>query len=360
MYNFALIGAAGYIAPRHMKAIKDTGNVLVTALDPHDAVGVIDSYFPASTFFVEFERFDRHVEKLKRQGEDKRIHYVSITSPNYLHDSHVRFALRTGAHAICEKPLVLNPWNIDALAELEKESGKKVNTILQLRHHPSIISLKKRVDVATFDPVSLPATPDFSEFEPHPPALATCPPTKYNVDLTYITSRGRWYLISWKGNIAKSGGVATNIGIHFFDMLQWVFGGAQENIVHLLEPTRAAGYLELEKARVRWFLSLDSNDLPHEARLAKKTTYRSITVNGKEIEFSDGFTDLHTVSYEQILKGNGFGLADVRPCIDIAHNIRSAEPIGLRGEHHPALSIVKAKGLRSSIETGQKLRVEGI
>ena len=321
MYNFALIGAAGYIAPRHMKAIKDTGNTLVVALDPHDAVGIIDSHFPNSTFFVEFERFDRYVEKLKRQGEDRRIHYVSIASPNYLHDAHVRFALRVGANAICEKPLVLNPWNIDALAELEKESGKKVNTILQLRHHPSIIALKEKAD----------SNP--SPFSPSPLALSP----KYDIDLTYITSRGRWYLVSWKGSIDKSGGVATNIGIHFFDMLQWVFGGVQENIVHLLEPTKAAGYLELERARVRWFLSLDSNDLPQEAKLANKTTYRSITVDGKEIEFSDGFADLHTVSYEQILKGNGFGLADVRPCIDIAHNIREAIPIGLKGEYHPTL-----------------------
>ena len=198
MYNFALIGAAGYIAPRHMKAIKDTGNTLVAALDPHDAVGVIDGYFPQSAFFVEFERFDRHVEKLRRQGEDKKVHYVSIASPNYLHDAHVRFALRVGANAICEKPLVLNPWNIDALAELEEESGKKINTILQLRHHPSIIALKERIDSA----------PERS--------------AKYDVDLTYITSRGKWYLISWKGNIDKSGGVATNIGIHFFDMLQFL------------------------------------------------------------------------------------------------------------------------------------------
>jgi UDP-N-acetyl-2-amino-2-deoxyglucuronate dehydrogenase len=298
MYNFALIGAAGYIAPRHMKAIKDTENTLVAALDPHDAVGIIDSHFPNSAFFVEFERFDRYVEKLKRQGEDKRIHYVSIASPNYLHDAHVRFALRVGANAICEKPLVLNPWNIDALAELERESGKKVNTILQLRHHPSIIALKEKVDSN-----SSPLTTHSSHS------------SKYDIDLTYIT----------------------NIGIHFFDMLQWVFGGVQENTVHLLEPTKAAGYLELEKARVRWFLSLDSNDLPQEAKLANKTTYRSITVNGKEIEFSDGFADLHTVSYEQILKGNGFGLADVRSCIDIAHNIREAMPVGLKGEYHPTL-----------------------
>lgn len=326
MYNFALIGAAGYIAPRHMKAIKDTGNTLVTALDPHDAVGVIDSHFPDSTFFVEFERFDRYVEKLKRQGDTKKVHYVSIASPNYLHDAHVRFALRVGANAICEKPLVLNPWNIDALIELEKESGKKVNTILQLRHHRSIIALKEQVDKTA---VSAPSSTSSHKFD---------------IDLTYITSRGRWYLISWKGNRDKSGGVATNIGIHFFDMLQWIFGGVQENTVHLLEPTRAAGYLELEKARVRWFLSLDSNDLPPEARLSKKTTYRSITLNGREIEFSDGFTDLHTVSYEKILNGNGFGLVDARPCIEIAHDIREATPIGLKGEYHPGVRAMSING----------------
>lgn len=318
MYNFALVGAGGYIAPRHMKAIKETGNRLVAALDPHDAVGVIDSYFPDSTFFVEFERFDRHVERLKRQGEDKRVHYVSIASPNYLHDAHVRFALRVGANAICEKPLVLNPWNIDALMDLEKESGKKVNTILQLRHHPAIVALKEQIN-------SVPRH------------------TKYDIDLTYITSRGRWYLISWKGNIDKSGGVATNIGIHFFDMLQWVFGSVQNSIVHLLEPTKAAGYLELENAHIRWFLSLDSDDLPQQARLMKKTTYRSITINGEELEFSDGFTDLHTVSYQEILKGNGFGLSDVKNCINIAHDIRIAQPIGLKGEYHQGLKLIKGK-----------------
>lgn len=316
MYNFALIGAAGYIAPRHMKAIKETGNTLVAALDPHDAVGVIDSYFPDSTFFVEFERFDRHVERLKRQGEGQRVHYVSIASPNYLHDAHVRFALRVGANAICEKPLVLNPWNIDALIELEKESGKKVNTILQLRHHPAIVALKEQMNSSARHS------------------------TKYDIDLTYITSRGRWYLISWKGNLDKSGGVATNIGIHFFDMLQWVFGSVQDNIVHLMEPTRAAGYLELENARIRWFLSLDSNDLPQQARLMKKTTYRSITINGDDLEFSDGFTDLHTVSYQEILKGNGFGLSDVKNCINIAHDIRIAQPIGIKGEYHAGLKAI--------------------
>lgn len=314
MYNFALIGAAGYIAPRHMKAIKETGNNIVAALDPHDAVGVIDSYFPDSAFFTEFERFDRHVEKLKRQGENKKIHYVSIASPNYLHDAHVRFALRVGANAICEKPLVLNPWNIDALAELEKESGQRIYTILQLRYHPSIIALKDKINSALSDK------------------------TKYDIDLTYITSRGKWYLISWKGDVDKSGGVTTNIGIHFFDMLQWIFGNVQNNIVHISEPTKAAGYLEMQKARVRWFLSINHQDLPDEAKLKNKSTYRSIKVNGKEIEFSDGFADLHTLSYEHVLGGDGFGLQHVKPCIEIAHEIREALPIGAKGDYHPAIN----------------------
>ncbi|HBE44884.1 MAG TPA: oxidoreductase [Deltaproteobacteria bacterium] len=321
MKNFVLLGAAGYIAPRHMRAIKETGNVLVAAMDPHDAVGIIDSYFPDSAFFTEFERLDRHVEKLKRMGDEKRVHYVSIASPNYLHDAHIRFALRVGAHAICEKPLVLEPWNVDALKEIEKEYGRKVNAILQLRLHPSIIALKQKVDAINYPPSTI----------NHPN------PTKSNIDLTYITSRGRWYLYSWKGNKEKSGGVATNIGIHFFDMLQWIFGKVQQNIVHLSESTRVAGYLELEKARIRWLLSLDRNDLPEIARANGKTTYRSITVNNEEVEFSEGFTDLHTVSYQEILKDNGFGLDDVRPSIEIAHDIRHANPIGPKGEYHPFL-----------------------
>ncbi len=312
MKNFALIGAAGYIAPRHMKAIKETGNNLAAALDKHDAVGVIDSYFPDASFFIEFERLDRHVERLKRTDDDKRIHYVSIASPNYLHDAHMRFALRVGADAICEKPLVLNPWNVDALEEMQKETGRRVNSILQLRLHPSIIALKER-------------------------SLAGPKDTKVNIDLTYITSRGRWYLVSWKGDISKSGGVATNIGIHFFDMLQWIFGPVQRNVVHVHQETKAAGFLELANARVRWFLSLDRNDLPENAVAEKKTTYRSITVNGEEIEFSDGFTDLHTVSYQKILEGDGFGLSDVKQSIETAFEIRNAKPVGLKGEYHPLL-----------------------
>jgi UDP-N-acetyl-2-amino-2-deoxyglucuronate dehydrogenase len=315
MFNFALIGAAGYIAPRHMKAIKDTGNVLVAALDKNDSVGVVDSYFPDANFFVEFERLDRHVEKLRRMGEDKRVHYVSIASPNYLHDAHIRFALRVGADAICEKPLVLNPWNVDALKEMEKESGKTVNAILQLRLHPAIMALKKEIQ-------------------------NTSKIRKVNVVLTYITSRGRWYSVSWKGDVLKSGGIATNIGIHFFDMLQWIFGGVQKSIVHLLQPTKAAGYLELDQAKIRWFLSLDRNDLPEEARVKNMSTYRSVTVNDKEIEFSDGFADLHTASYEEILKGNGFGLDDVKPCINIVHDIRNAKPVYPEGEYHPFLKTV--------------------
>lgn len=310
MYNFALIGAAGYIAPRHMKAVKETGNNLAAAIDKHDAVGVIDSYFPDSSFFVEFERFDRHVEKLRRKGGDEKIHYVSIASPNYLHDSHIRFALRVGADAICEKPLVLNPWNLDAIEELEKESGHRVNAILQLRLHPAIKALKEKVMAS---------------------------PGKFDVDLTYITSRGRWYLVSWKGDLSKSGGVGTNIGIHFFDMLQWVFGRVQHLTVHMSEPSKVAGYLELEKARVRWFLSIDRDDLPESAVEGKKTTYRSITVNGEEVEFSEGFTDLHTLSYSEILKGSGFNLGDVRPSIEIAYQIRNALPVGRKGEYHPFL-----------------------
>lgn len=317
MKNFALIGAAGYIAPRHMKAIKETGNRLVAVLDKHDAVGVIDSYFPDASFFVEFERFDRHVEKLKRIDEDKQVHYVSIASPNYLHDSHIRFALRVGANAICEKPLVLNPWNVDALKDIQRETGKSVNAILQLRLHPAIIALKDRNSNASDK-------------------------RKADIDLTYITSRGRWYLVSWKGDVSKSGGVATNIGIHFFDMLQWIFGPAQSNVVHVHQPTKAAGYLELERARVRWFLSLDRNDLPESARSDNKTTYRSITINGEEVEFSEGFTDLHTTSYGEILAGKGFGLDDVKQSIETAFEIRNAAPVGIKGEYHPFLKSTEA------------------
>jgi len=308
--RFALIGAGGYIAPRHLKAVKDTGNVLVAALDPSDSVGILDSYFPDAHFFTEFERFDRHLEKQRRKGE--RVDYVSICSPNYLHDAHVRFALRIGAHAICEKPLVLNPWNATALAEIEQETGRRISTILQLRLHPVIQALKQRI--------------------------AEGPGSKvYDVDLTYITSRGRWYLVSWKGEVTKSGGVATNIGIHFFDMLTWIFGPTRQNVVHVSEPTRAAGYLELERARVRWLLSVNRGDLPVAPAAGKPATYRSITVDGQEVEFSEGFTELHTDSYRQILAGQGFGIKDVLPSIQIASDIRGAAAAGLVGTYHPML-----------------------
>jgi UDP-N-acetyl-2-amino-2-deoxyglucuronate dehydrogenase len=313
MSNFALIGAAGYIAPRHMQAIKATGNRLVAAVDPSDSVGVIDSYFPDSSFFTEFERFDRHVDKQRRAAGGEKIDYVSICSPNYLHDSHMRFALRSDADAICEKPLVLNPWNIDGLQELEAHTGRKVNTILQLRVHPSIVELRQKVMAGTRD-------------------------TKHEVDLTYITSRGKWYLHSWKGDEKKSGGIATNIGVHFFDMLHFIFGALQENRVHVSEDMRASGYLEYERARVRWFLSVDELDLPAAQQAAGQRTFRSITVDGEEIEFSGGFTDLHTRSYESILAGQGFGLEANRCAISTVAHIRTTTPLGLTGDYHPALN----------------------
>ncbi len=309
--KFALIGAAGYIAPRHMKAIKETGNELVAALDPFDSVGIIDSFFPQADFFTEPERFDRHLDKLRRSVSGK-VDYVSICSPNYLHDAHIRLGLRNRAHVICEKPLVLNPWNLAGLEEIEKESGKRIFNILQLRLHPVITALKRRI--------------------------ANGPDNKiYDVDLTYITSRGKWYFYSWKGNVTKSGGVATNIGIHFFDMLSWIFGPVGENKVHVYQNNKAAGFLQLKKARVRWFLSLDRNDLPAAAVENGLPTYRSITVNGEEIEFSGGFTDLHTESYRQILAGKGFGIAEARNSIEIVHDIRTTTPMGLTGDYHPFL-----------------------
>jgi len=312
MKNFALIGAAGYIAPRHMKAIKDTNNKLLAAYDKGDSVGIIDSYFPNADFFVEFERFDRHIEKLKYE---KKVYldYVSICSPNYLHDAHIRFALRSGADAICEKPLVLNPWNIDKLKKVEENTGKQVFNILQLRVHPSIIALKEKV-----------AKSDKS--------------TKFEVDLTYLTSRGHWYQTSWKGDNSKSGGIATNIGVHFYDMLSWIFGNVQENVVHVHERDRAAGYLEFENARVRWFLSINAEYLPQEVKAKGQTTFRSITIDGEELEFSGGFTDLHTMVYQDILNGKGYGLEAARTAIEIVHTIRNSEPVGLKGEFHSFLS----------------------
>ncbi|KAA1174701.1 Gfo/Idh/MocA family oxidoreductase [Marinobacter salinexigens] len=310
--KFALIGAAGYIAPRHMKAIKDTGNDLIAAMDKNDSVGIIDSHFPEADFFTEFERFDRHIDKLRRARNGGAVDYISICSPNYLHDSHMRFALRAGADAICEKPLVLNPWNIDGLLDIEKDTGKKVNTILQLRVHPSIIALREKVQ---------------SEERS----------TKHEVDLTYITSRGHWYLQSWKGDQKKSGGIATNIGVHFYDMLHFIFGELQGNIVHYSDDTMAAGYLEYEKARVRWFLSVDYKYVPESAKAQGQRTYRSITVDGDEIEFSGGFTDLHTRSYEEILAGRGFGLEENRVAIETVSTIRNSTPVGLTGDYHPFL-----------------------
>ena len=296
MKNYALIGAGGYIAPRHMNAIKSTGGNLLAALDKHDSVGILDSYFPEADFFTEFERFDRHLEKLKRQGVP--IHYVSVCSPNYLHDSHIRFGLRIGADVICEKPLVLNPWNVDGLIEMEKETGRNVYTILQLRLHPAIIALKEKVQKSASS-------------------------KRYDIDLRYITSRGHWYHISWKGDIQKSGGIATNIGIHFFDMLLWIFGDVKENIVTQRTNDTAAGKLILEKADINWFLSIDANTLPTDVREAGKRTFRSLTIDGEQFEFSEGFTELHTRSYEEILGGNGFPLMDARKSIDLVHKIRN-------------------------------------
>jgi len=298
MKDFALIGAAGYLAPRHMKAIKETGNNLVAALDKHDNVGILDSYFPNADFFTEFERFDRHLDKLKRKG--KKVDYVSICAPNYLHDSHIRFALRHGADAICEKPLVLNPWNIDALEEIEKETGKKVYTILQLRLHPGIIALRQKVLNGPKDKI-------------------------YDVNLRYITSRGKWYHISWKGDESKSGGISTNIGIHFFDMLLWIFGDVKSNKVTIHTPYAAEGLLDLERARVSWFLSIDYNAIPEKIKASGKRTFRSLTIENEEIEFSEGFTDLHTVSYQEILNGNGFGIEAAKPSIRLVHAIRNYE-----------------------------------
>ncbi len=308
MKNFALIGAAGYVAPRHMRAIKDTHNNLLAAYDPFDSVGVIDSHFPKADFFTEFERFDRHLEKLKRK--DEKIDYVAICSPNYLHDAHIRFGLRHGADVICEKPIVLNPWNIDALEEMEEETGQNIYNILQLRLHPSIIALKKKVEEGPADKI-------------------------YDFDLTYLTSRGHWYYTSWKGDVKKSGGIATNIGVHFYDMLQWVFGGLKQNVVHIHTHDRAAGYLEFEKARVRWFLSINYDVIPEHVKATGARTYRSITIDGEEIEFSSGFTDLHTRSYEGVLEGNGFRIGEARKAIEIVHAIRNSTPIGLKGAFHP-------------------------
>ena len=296
MKNFILIGAAGYIAPRHMKAIKETGNNLIAAYDPYDGVGVMDSHFPQAHFFTEFERFDRHIEKIKRAGT--KIDYVSICSPNYLHDSHIRYGLRIGADVICEKPLVLNPWNVDALIELEEEYNNKVHTILQLRHHEAILELKEKIDNGPADKI-------------------------YDIDLTYITSRGNWYYTSWKGNEDKSGGIASNIGVHFFDMLQWIFGPMEQATVDIKTKDTNSGTLRLKQAKVNWYLSINAENLPQKAKDQGLPTFRTLSIEGEDLEFSKGFTDLHTVSYQKILNGAGYGLADAKSSIEIVSEIRN-------------------------------------
>lgn len=306
--NFAVFGVAGYVAPRHLRAIKETGNNMVAAYDKSDSVGVIDAYFPDAAFFTEMELFDRHVSKMKNTPQE--LDYISVCTPNYLHDAHTRYALRLGTDVICEKPLVLNPWNVDYLQNVERETGHRVSNILQLRLHPSIVALKKKVESGPRDKV-------------------------YDVDLTYITVRGNWYYTSWKGNESKSGGIATNIGVHFYDMLYYLFGDVQENVVHVSTHDRVAGFIRLKNARVRYFLSINKATLPVEAVEAGKTVFRRIVIDGEVFEFSDGFTDLHTESYSQILQGNGFGLDDVRPCIQIIYEIRNAAPVGLKGDYHP-------------------------
>ncbi len=316
MKNFLLIGAAGYIAPRHLKAIKETGSNLIAALDPYDGAGILDSYFPEADFFTEFERFDRHVDKLRRK--EVGIDYVSVCSPNFLHDSHIRFGLRTGADVICEKPIVLNPWNVDALSEIERETGKNIYNILQLRLHPSVIELKNKIENGPEDKI-------------------------YDIDLSYITARGHWYYTSWKGDIAKSGGVASNIGVHFFDMLIWIFGEVQSNIVHLHEHDRAAGFLQLKKARVRWFLSINYQTIPDEIKKRGLRTFRSITVDGDTFEFSDGFTELHTRSYENILSGKGFRISETAKVIETVYTIRNSSPVGLKGDFHPLAKLPLSK-----------------
>lgn len=329
--NFAVTGVGGYIAPRHLKAIRDTGSRIVAAVDPKDSVGVLDQYSFDARFFTEFERFDRHLEKLRRAGDESRVHYVSVCSPNYLHDAHCRLALRIGADAICEKPLVINPWNLDALEELEAETGSRIFTVLQLRVHPKLLALREK--------------------------LLSSRGATHDVELTYITARGPWYHVSWKGSDAKSGGVATNIGIHFFDMLQWLFGEAGDCRVHRSDERRASGFLELERARVRWYLSVERTDLPPSAIAAGRTTYRSILVDGDEIEFTDGFADLHTRVYEETLAGRGFGISHARPSIELVHRIRNtpvtpadelAHPF-ISGRDRQAFAAVASAGARAGV-----------
>ena len=313
MHNFALVGAAGFVAPRHMKAIRDTGNRLVAAVDPHDSVGVLDAHFPDARFFTEIERFDRHIEKLRRDDPESAVDYVSVCSPNYLHDAHVRLALRVGAHAICEKPLVINPWNLDQLKQIEDEHQRQIYTVLQLRLHPQLIELKKKIELESVA-------------------------DKHDVSLAYITRRGQWYDASWKGEIARSGGVSMNIGIHFFDMLMWLYGKVEGTEVHLREERRMAGWIELERARVRWFLSIDERDLPATVREKGGFAHRSITADGREIDMSEGFGDLHTRVYEDILAGGGYGLDDARPAIDLVYHIRNDTIVDATPNAHPLLA----------------------
>ena len=310
--NFAITGVAGYIAPRHLKAIQDTGNRLVAATDPHDAVGILDRFAFDCRFFTEFERFDRHLEKLRRGPEESRVHYVSVCSPNYLHDAHMRLALRVGANVICEKPLVINPWNLDALEELEQETGGRVSTILQLRVHPQLMALRDQLKAESGK--------------------------RHSVRLTYITARGGWYHVSWKGPEDGSGGIVTNIGIHFFDLITWLFGPVRRSVVHLREPQRAAGVLDLERADVQWYLSTESSDLPFAPEPGAKTTFRSITVDDREVEFSEGFTDLHTRVYEEVLAGRGFGIAEARPSVELTAQIRSAPVVAPTADAHPKVT----------------------
>ena len=317
MVNFAITGVAGYVAPRHLKAIRETGNRLVAAVDPHDSVGILDQFFPEAAFFTEIERFDRHLEKLRRGAAGEKVEVVSVCSPNHLHDAHVRLALRVGAHAICEKPLVMNPWNLDVLEDLEAEYGRRVSTVLQLRVHPSLVALRDRLGASS--------------------------DRRHRVRLSYVTARGTWYRYSWKGDEQRSGGVATNIGIHFFDLLLWLFGDAVRSEVHLAEGERVAGFLELERADVQWFLSLDRNDLP-AAVPQGQTTFRSIRVDGEEVEFSGGFRDLHTVVYERTLAGEGFGVADARPSIELVHRIRTADVTERPSDPHPFVSGGEVEG----------------
>jgi UDP-N-acetyl-2-amino-2-deoxyglucuronate dehydrogenase len=307
-----MTGVAGFVAPRHLRAIAETGNRLVAAVDPNDSVGILDRYAPAARFFTEIERFDRHLEKLRRGPDGDRVHYLSVCSPNYLHDAHIRMALRCGADVICEKPVVINPWNLDALQQLEEETGRTVSTVLQLRLHPGLIALRKR--------------------------LQADPARTHQVELTYITSRGPWYFVSWKGNHERSGGLATNIGIHFFDLLLWLFGGARRCEVHLREEGRTAGFIECERAEIRWFLSVRAGDLPFQPEPGGRTTFRSITVDGAAVEFTEGFTDLHTRVYEEVLAGRGFGLDTARPSIELTHRIRHAPVTAASRDLHPALA----------------------